>query len=272
MMRCRTGSAVLLTLVTGLLQAQTVRGTVIDAATHRPILGATVQVAADTVRQRTTSDSAGSFSLRLPGSGLYMVVATRIGYLQHNADTLRVGPGETVTLRIELDHSAVPLHPVVVTDRLTRMSNGFDQRREMGFGRFLDHDDIEKRHASKTTDLFRGMPGAHLTPLARGMGMILQLRKGTGFCQPIMWVDGVPLGDNRQSLDLLMDSNAIEAIELYQSVSTAPVQYRSGDCGVVLFWMKHNPSEVQTKPKHWKLAFGIAAAVGLLGVLLISHR
>jgi hypothetical protein len=254
------------------MKAQTVRGVVVDAATRKPLYGAAVLVGADSVQRRATSDSAGAFNLRLPGAGLYMVGATRLGYLRHDADTIRVGEGETVTLRIELDQTAVPLHPVVVMDRLSRMSNGFEQRRVLGFGRFMDQDEIEKRHASKTTDLFRGLPGVHLTPLPRGMGMVLQLRKGAGFCQPVLLVDGLPLGDSRQSLDLLMDSSMIEAIELYPSVSTAPVQYRSGDCGVVLFWMKHGPAEAQPKPQHWKLALGAAVAVGVLAVLLVGHR
>jgi len=255
------------------LRAQAVRGSVQDAATHKPIANAVVQVGSDSAARRVISDASGGFALHLPGPGLYMVVATRIGYLKHDADTVRVGAGETVTLRIELDQTAVPLHPVIVTDRFVRMSNGFEQRRALGFGRFLDSDDIEKRHASKTTYLFRGLPGAHLTPLPRGAGLILQLRKGAGFCQPFMLIDGLPVGESRQSLDLLIDSNMIEAIELYQSVSTAPVQYRSGDCGVVLFWMKHGPAEAATaKPQHWKLALGIAAAVGLLAVLVVGHR
>jgi len=254
------------------LAAQSVRGTVVDAGTRKPIAGATVQIGYDTVHHRTATDSAGAFTVRLPAPGLYMVAAMRIGYLQHGADTVRVGEGETVTLRIELDQNAVPLHPVVVTDRLSRLPNHFEQRRAMGFGRFLDPDEIEKRHASKTTDLFRGMPGAHLTPLPRGAGMLLQLRKGAGFCQPVMWVDGLPIGETRQSLDLLIDSNMIEAIELYPAVSTAPVQYRSGDCGVVLFWMKHARSEVQPKPQHWKLALGVAATAGLLLALFVAKR
>lgn len=267
-MKQRAGFFILAFCGAAAVQAQTVRGTVQDAVTHQPVARATIRVASDSLAWRATTDSAGAFSVRLPRPGLFTIEATRIGYRQQG-DTVRVDDGETVALRIELAENAVTLHPVVVVARHSRLPEGFEQRRAMGFGRFLDPADIESRHASRTTDLFRGLPGVHLTPLSRGAGMIVQLRKGAGFCQPMMWVDGLPLGETRQSLDVLMESTAIQAIEVYQSVSTAPVQYRSGDCGVVLFWMKHTREEPRSKPKHWKVALGAVAALGLGLVLAL---
>src|SRR3954469_7201705 len=235
-MRWRIITAVLLAMKASTATAQAVRGVVLDAATEKPIAGATVQVEWPASEpRRTTTDTAGGFMISLPGAGLYTVSAIRIGYLRHSGDTIRVDDGETVTLRIELDQNVVPLHPVVVTARRSRLPPGFEQRRAAGFGRFLDHTDIEKRHPSQTSDLFRGMPGVHLLPLPRGVGLRLLMRKPSGDCQPVIFVDGLPLGDNNQSLDLMMDSNVLEAVEVYTSVSTAPVQYRAGTCGVVLF-------------------------------------
>ena len=161
----------------------------------------------------------------------------------------------------------VLLRPVVVTDTMSRLPLGFEQRRAAGFGRFMDRADIEKRHASRTSDLFRGLAGVHLAPMPRGTGFLLQVRKMAGFCQPTIWVDGVPMGESRQSIDLLIDSNMIEAVEVYTSVSTAPVQYATGDCGVVLFWMRHIPEERPVKPKRWKLAVGASALAGILLLL-----
>jgi hypothetical protein len=266
-MRCRAVAVLLLVGGTGAANAQSVRGVVLDAATHKPIPGATVQVTTAGEPRRTATDSVGNFFVSLPDAGLYTVAALRIGYLRHEGDTVRVGYAETVTLRIELDQFAVPLHPVIVTERRSRLPAGFEQRRAAGFGRFLDHTDIEKRHPSRTSDLFRGMPGVHLVPLARGVGLRLLLRKPSGLCQPAIYIDGLPLGDNMQPLDLTMDSNLVEAVEVYQSVSTAPVQYRTGNCGVVLFWTRQVPQETQSKPKRWKTALGVTAALSLLLVL-----
>ena len=41
------------------------------------------------------------------------------------------------------------------------------------------------------------------------------------------------------------------------------VEAIGGDCGVVLLWMKRAPEEPQGKPKHWRIALGAAAALGL---------
>ena len=260
-------AALLIVGGTGAANGQAIRGVVLDVATHKPIPGATVQAASAGEPRRAATDSAGNFFISLPDAGLYTVTALRIGYLRHEGDTVTVGYAETVSLRIELDQFAVPLRPVIVTERRSRLPAGFEQRRAAGFGRFLDHTDIEKRHPSRTSDLFRGMPGVHLAPLPRGVGLRLLLRKPSGLCQPYVYIDGLPLGDNSQPIDLTMDSNLIEAVEVYPSVSTAPVQYRTGNCGIVLFWTRQVPQETQSKPKRWKAALGVTAALSFLLVL-----
>src|SRR6476620_873252 len=114
---------------------QTLRGTVVDATTHGPLSGTTVHVQSERnqVRQATT-DSAGTFSIGMPAAGLSTVVETRIGYLPHRGDTVRVGDAETVSVEVRLDRNAVPLRPVVVTERTSWLPDGFEQRRAAGFG------------------------------------------------------------------------------------------------------------------------------------------
>ena len=139
-MKQRAGFFILSFCGAAAVQAQTVRGTVQDAVTHQPVAGATIRVASDSLAWRATTDSAGAFSVRLPRPGLFTIEATRIGYRQQG-DTVRVDDGETVALRIELAENAVTLHPVVVVARHSRLPEGFEQRRAMGFGRFLDPTD-----------------------------------------------------------------------------------------------------------------------------------
>src|SRR5205085_10748432 len=105
----------------GATRAQSLRGVVLDAATRNPIAGTIIQVGSDhgNLHRRATTDSSGVFYLTLPAPGLYTVVATHIGYLQHRGDTVRVGDSEAVGLRVELDRNIIPLRPVVVTERLS---------------------------------------------------------------------------------------------------------------------------------------------------------
>ena len=275
MLRVRfQASLILATLGAGVSQAQSLRGVVLDAATRNPIAGTIIQAGSDHGNQprRATTDSSGEFSLILGAPGLYTVTATRIGYLQHRGDTVRVGNSETVGLRIELDRNAIPLRPVVVTERLSWLPDGFEQRRSTGFGRFMTRTDIENRRGSRTTDLLRGMPGLQLTPVGRGRGStsLLQMRGTSGLCTPAVWIDGIPLADGTRGLDEVLNPGQLEAIEVYNSTTTAPIQYRTGNCGVLLFWTRRGPDENRVKTKWWKLALGATVGLGL--VLLMMKR
>jgi hypothetical protein len=253
------------------LQAQSIRGTVVDAATRTPIAGTIIQIRSDRGNQprQTTADTAGVFLMDLPAGGLYTVSATHIGYVPQRGDTVRIGDAETVGLRIQLDRNVVPLRPVVVTERVSHMPDGFEQRRSTGFGRFLTRTEIEARHGSQTTDILRGLPGLVLTPQrrGRGQGTVLQMRGTGGLCQPAVWIDGIQLSDGGQSLDQILNPNSLEAVEVYNSNAGAPVQYRTGSCGVVLFWTKRGPPDDRVKTRWWKIVLGAATGVGIVLLL-----
>ena len=253
----------------GLAAAQSLRGVVLDASNRAPISGTAIQLQLDrgTQIRRATTDSAGAFSITAPEAGLYRVTATRLGFLQHRGDTVRLGNAETVTVEIQLDRTAVPLRPVVVTERLNGLPDGFEARRAQGFGRFLTRKDIEARRGSQTSDILRGMPGLVLTPVRRGRGPgnTLSFRGPAGLCQPAVWIDGVFIAG--ASVDEILPPTTLEAIEVYNSTTTAPIQYRTGNCGVVLFWTKRGVTEDRAKIKWWKLLLGASAGVGLIFLL-----
>jgi hypothetical protein len=258
-------------LETGAVEAQSLRGTVVDAATRTPLAGTIIQARSDRGNQhgQATTDSAGAFKLALPAAGLYTVLAQHIGYLQHRGDTVRVGDAESVGIRMELDRNVIPLRPVVVTERVSWLPDGFEQRRSTGFGRFLTRTDIEARRGSQTTDILRGLPGLVFTPVrrGRGQGSILQMRGTGGLCQPGVWVDGILLTDAGQNLDQILNPTVIAAIEVYNSNASAPIQFRTGHCGVVLFWTRREPTDDKVKTRWWKIALGATAGVGLILLL-----
>jgi hypothetical protein len=265
------GPLLILLTPLGLLGAQTLRGTVLDASSRVPIAGTSIQVQSDRGSQprRATTDSVGSFTINMSSAGLYTIVATRIGYIQHRGDTVRIRDSESVKVEIALDRSIVVLRPVIVVERISWLPDGFEQRRAAGFGRFLTRMDIENRRGSRTTDLLRGMPGLQLIPARRGRGSgnALMMRGTAGLCSPAVWIDGIPITDGGNALDDLLNPSALEAVEVYNSTTNAPIQYRTGNCGVLLFWTRRGPTEDRARIKLWKLAVGATVGVGLVFLL-----
>lgn len=247
--------------------AQSLHGVVIDAASHAPISGPAIELHAAGSRRviRAVADTAGRFHIPLARPGLYSLTATRLGYLQHAGDTVRIGESESVTVEIRLDRTALPLLPVRVTARVSGLPEGFESRRASGFGRFLTRTDIENRRGSQTSDLFRGMPGLVLAPQRRGGGQTLLMRSALGLCQPSVWIDGMyiaPLAG--QSIDQVVTPSVLEAAEVYSSIATVPIQYRRGTCGALLFWTRRGDDEDRPRTRWWKIALGVSAAVGLM--------
>jgi hypothetical protein len=252
------------------VEAQIIRGMVVEATGRAPIGGAVVELRADRDGGKTqaTSDSLGLFVLRAPRAGSYTLGASRLGYLKYEGDTIRLGSAESVSIEIRLDTRVVPLEPLVVMARSGSAPEGFEARRAGGFGRFLTRKDIDARSAPHTTDLFRAMPGVVITAQRRGPGSSLQMRGTTGLCAPAVWIDGlaVPIYAGTNIDDLLMPT-VIEAIEVYNSVSSAPIQYRSGSCGVVLFWTRRGSGAEGGRVSWWKVALGVGAAAGFILLL-----
>jgi hypothetical protein len=251
-------------------QGQTIRGIVVSAVGQLPIAGATIQAQAERGgdRLRATSDSLGLFILTAPRAGLFTLQATRLGYLKHEADTVRLGAGESITIEIRMDPNAVPLEPLVVTARSASWPPGFEARRATGFGKFVTRRDIDSRGASRTTDLLRGLPGVTLTPLRRGSGYALLMRGAGGNCLPAIWVDGLYVSTFPGSnVDDLLPPNVLQGVEVYTSIASAPTQYRTGTCGVVLFWTRHGTAVEGGERRWWKIAIGAGAAAAFILLL-----
>jgi hypothetical protein len=259
-------------LVTPACGAQVIRGIVVEVETLAPVTGATVEVLGEgnTEPRLATTDSLGLFVISLSRAGTYTIQAKRLGFLVAPPDTLRIGRGEAVSLELRLGSRAVPLEPVVVTVRGDEGLNGFERRRAGAFGRFIGREEIDARAAMKTTDLLRLMPGLVFEAQRAGSGSQLLMRGPGGLCAPAVWIDGlyVSLTGRGVSVDDLLSPGVLEGVEVYNSVAAAPTQYRTGQCGVVLFWTRRGAPEPEGTMSWRKIAVG-AVAAALFIVLVI---
>ena len=263
------------------LGAQTLRGVVVDAEaqvvlegveTNMPIAGAEVELLGDGVREQTRAftDSLGFFSLPVPGPGTYGLRVTHPAYLRYEAEGIEVRPEEAVTLEVRLGKNVIPLEPLLVVGRVSSTMAGFHERRTSGaFATFLTREEIETRAAGRTTDLIRGLPGIRINWERWGVGPAIEMQGGFGTCEPTIFVDGVRAPQAPGSMvDDFLTPDRIEGVEVYTSFSTAPAQFISGTCGVILFWTRQGGRE-GGEPWSWKrVLVGVGVAIGLVAWIL----
>ena len=200
-------------------------------------------------RLALTADN-GQF--RVPGlpTGPVTIVVRRIGFQAVTIDTMAAnGPA----LDIALTPVAQRLAPVVVRERRRGATYSghladFNRRRDQGFGRFLTQTDIDSRHALRTSDLLRMIPGMNVVP----NGPVNSLRIRNSGCDPLVWLDGMPALSGYLDVDAF-DPSSLAGIEIYSGPATVPVELRGGrgqeSCGVIALWSRLPDLKPRT-PKH----------------------
>jgi hypothetical protein len=211
-------------------------GIVVDEK-QTPIVSAELTILRDgrAVAVLRTSET-GAFLFESPFPGEIQVVARRLG---HKARTttlnLDLRP-QTELLTIVLETLPSEVAALVVRAGGGRLAQFYEHRKQYAFGHFMDRGEIEKSNVRLASDLFRAVPGASLRT-SRRYGNTIRLRG----CQPIVWIDKVPIRD--VELDEVAVPEEIAGIEIYTSSMTVPAQYmdRGGrSCGAIVVWTRIN--------------------------------
>ncbi|TVR59296.1 MAG: TonB-dependent receptor [Gemmatimonadales bacterium] len=244
------------------LQGQTspvdgaIRGTVIDVATDRPVVAATVDVLdeAGRIRSRATTGGDGEFLLSRLSPGGFRLRVRALGYTEVVSPRWRVETGEVLTVVLRVHPEAILLAPLEVTARTrtdTPVLQRFYERMDRGVsGVFFDREEIEARNPIRITDLLAEVPGVRLVGAA-GDGdprrdQIIRfsrsLGQAGGVCPAQIFVDGMPAnrGGQEVPLDVLASPGMLEGIEVYRGLSGVPPEFLSSDarCGVVALWTR----------------------------------
>lgn len=96
----RFAAACLLAALAPTAGAQVVRGTVVGEGAPTPVAGALVMLssASGDVARRTLTDAQGTFALRAPGAGAWIVEVRAIGFAPYKSAARQVAAGETVVV------------------------------------------------------------------------------------------------------------------------------------------------------------------------------
>jgi len=243
-----------------------VSGVVLDRQTEEAVADASVEmrlVGSPTRLAVALTDRAGAFSMKPVPAGDYVVRVVRLGYKEIQ-DTIALAEGPPAQLTAYLTPEAVDLPPMVVTvdQRTPPKMIGFERRRGQAIGTFLTRADIEKRHATRVTDLFRSIPGIRVVPTGLTGDGILTMRGG---CRPALVIDGTPAFGGL-SLDMVMTPQDVEGIEVYGLAGT-PIEYSRSQCGTVMVWTRA-PRRVNGRGHPWKL---LAVMGGVIATLIVIH-
>jgi hypothetical protein len=199
-----------------------------------------------------------------PGRGAGEIAAVVLGdaaRVTAVADTLHAAQ-PAVSARVD---AALPLGALPTESAPD--GGGFEARRRLGRGVFMDRDAIARRAPARVSDLFRAIAGVrielrdgdaivHITDQrraaegarnrSRGMDVrtmaddtsrrdVFDGRRAgeavsrvTGECVVSYWLDGLPFQPLRGTLDLELRPETLAAVELYRTASEVPERFRRG--------------------------------------------
>jgi hypothetical protein len=220
--------------------AQIISGVVMETESKTPLPGGHVILLDEdsAAVARFPTDSAGSFSLTLPRAGEYRLRAELFGYRGATSPELNIGARDTLQVEFSLARDAVVLEGFVVKARNRRLTPAaqrfYDRSRNSIAGSFIGRAQIDRVHPTRTTDLFRSIPGVQTSPIMGGNSVTIR-----GNCRPTVYVDGVRINGYR-SIDDLAQPLELEGVEVYRSADQAPPEFtglRAG-CAVILIWTR----------------------------------
>jgi Carboxypeptidase regulatory-like domain len=209
--------------------------------------------------RQTITDQRGRFVLADLKPGPHLALFRQPGYRPVRL-VVQLVSGDTVWANATLVLSVVELEPLTVTAE-PKAPHGigveaFEERRKLGFGKFMDSLDLQRHEQLHVSDLFFRIPGIAVVrppdPANHYKHVAVTTRTNRGFACPLqVVVDGVVMyyaqapsawtnWERTVDLDEFL-MTGLQAVEIYRSAAEVPVEYggAGAGCGAILIWTKH---------------------------------
>ena len=197
--------------------------------------GARVSVQGSPSSASTGDD--GRFTLTGVLPGTQSVLVRRVGY-EPVEQPLNVTTGPPNQLTVRLGAFKPTLSTVAVEAKADPLKDtGFERRRKMGMGRYLDYDQIKAAQPTFTSDILRRLPGIRI--LGVGTNATVSTMRPNGCVQVVIDGNNVSVGGG-QSIDQLIGAQDVVAVEFYNPVDV-PLELSAttnGGCSLVAIWTK----------------------------------
>ena len=207
------------------IEAKTIKGTVLDASTGEPLIGATIM--ADGTNNGVATDLEGRFSFNVPDN-VKNILVSYVGY------DAKVVPA-AANVKVELEKANTQLDDVIVVAYGTAKKSSIT-----GSASSIDVTKLESRPITNVTKAIEGQvtgvltttgsgqPGSSATIRVRGYGSI------NASSDPLYVVDGIPYDGSLSSIN----PSDIESMTILKDASAGALYGARGANGVVLITTK----------------------------------
>ncbi len=226
-----------LSLCAGTLSAADLRGFIYDAATRKPLAGASIIVVGTTVG--CASAPTGAFAIEVVEPGKIAIEVSHIGYepVQMDLSSRDSRDGE---VRIYLKPNPVQLEGITVT-----ATREYRDRYETPLAsNVVSRAVLEQRNADRLSAVFAQEPGVALS--TTGPGIVRPVVRGMYESQVLVLLDGVPMMDLRPGGDhvLLLEPEQMERVEMVRGPGS--VLYGSDAIGGVVNFITASSNPFRT--------------------------
>lgn len=195
------------------------------------------------------TNAAGLFTLQSLPTGSHLLEATAIGYAPSriSVDVTELSDGPVDVVLKKLTRGLDTLR--VFASRGDRWMIGFNLRRQIGLGRFIDEGQIERMNPMMSADVLRLSPNVTIRRRSGSLHSVVLMRTGSAkelpdgagteaeLCVPTLYVDGTPITAFDGDLEGIVTAREIRAMEVYRSAQLAPSDMPSRQrCGVLVVW------------------------------------
>lgn len=244
-----------LLMLAGQLNGQSLVGIVREDSTQRPLEG--VEIGDDRRSQVTRSSTSGRYLLANLPDGLQRIHVRLLGY--RPVDMLvTITAGQTRSMDIVLVRMPVALDTFAVKERSTlgvgAGFEAFDERRRLGFGKFVDSTELRSMEHRRVVDLLRQFPGVKVytpSPPNHFKRVLVSSRMEGRFpCLLDVMMDGAlihrsPGPTTAPNFESAFDLTTIDianlaGIEIYRSAAEIPGVFNGATaaCGVLVLWTR----------------------------------
>ena len=197
---------------------------IVRGSSGRPVANAQVRVVGATPITRT--DANGWFSLTGLPSGTQEIEVRELGFpVQRRPVDLKRGQTMRQEILLEGVQTLEGMRAVAARSPYER----FETNRRLSLtGLFLTEEQIEKRHAQNTSELFSSMSAFRII----GNGPDAKIVNARGGCRPNVVIDYMQFQEINQ-----IPPSLIAGIEAYPTTNGAPAEF-TNLCGVIRIWVK----------------------------------